>query len=193
MLKWTIAELLRHQTKPLHFEDTLDLAADLQARDPEIIKVSPVKVTGDIVADQGALLVTVTLDGMMVIPSTRSLTPVDWPLDFSFTEIYDQPGFDPEKYDEGQLVLDLPATELDLVPAVADHILLSIPMQVLTPEEAAAGTMPSGQDWTVMGEDEYEAEKDATNGNPAFAKLKGMFDEPTGQDTASGEHPTKHK
>lgn len=175
MLKWTVQDLLRHQQAPLHFEETLDLEANLKARDPEILAVTPIKVAGDISADGGDLIVTVTLAGQMTIPSTRSLTPVDWPLNFSFSEVYAAPNTDTE-YDEGQLVLELPEEELDLQAAVADHILLSIPMQVLTPEEEAGAPMPSGQDWSVISEATEAAEK-AETPNPAFAKLKQLLDD----------------
>lgn len=176
MLKWTIQELLRHQQAPLTFAETLDLEAELKARDPEIISVAPLTATGSVQADEGDLLVTVKLAGQMVIPSTRSLAPVTWPLNFSFSEVYAGANSDPEKYDDGQLVLELPDEELDLQSAISDHVLLSIPMQVLTPEEAANDEMPSGEDWQVVSEEEAQAAAKATP-NPAFNKLKQLFDD----------------
>lgn len=178
MLKWSISELVKYRDQPLHFTTTLDLKKELMARDPEILDMTPLTVDGYISYDKGDLLVSVTLGGKMVIPSTRSLTPVDWPLDFTFTEIYLLNPADKDKYDDGQLLIDLDGSELDLHPAIADHVLLSIPMQVLTPEEEAGEAMPEGDDWSVVGEADYEAGKaEQQTANPAFAKLKQLFPE----------------
>ncbi|WP_125704587.1 YceD family protein [Lacticaseibacillus daqingensis] len=175
MLKWTTQDLMKHRSEPLHLKETLDLKADLMQRDPEILDVSPIAVDGYVSFDDGDFLVSATLGGKLVIPSTRSLTPVDWPLDFTFSEVYVSPTTDKEKYEEGQLLIDLDGDEIDLVAAIADHILLSIPMQVLTPQEAQDGDMPTGDDWAVMGEETYEAQRKAEGGNNAFAKLKDLF------------------
>lgn len=61
MLKWTIQELMKHDQEPLHFSTTLDVKADLQDRDPEVLDVSPIQVNGDIVYDRGDFLVSVNL------------------------------------------------------------------------------------------------------------------------------------
>lgn len=176
MLKWTLPELSKYRTTPLHFQDTLDLEAALIARDPEIRAVTPIKVDGYLSFDDGDLLASVTLNGSMVIPSTRSLKPVTWPLNFTFSEIYVTDPDHEEKYEEGQLVLELDGDAVDIQAAIEDHILLSVPMQVLTPEEAEAGEMPQGEDWTVMGEDDYVQTQEADEKpNPAFEKLKDLF------------------
>ena len=176
MLKWTLSELAKYRSTPLHFQETLDLKQHLVERDPEIQDVTPIAVDGYISFDDGDLLASVTLKGAVVIPSTRSLKPVDWPLNFTFSEVYITDPTHEEKYEEGQLVLELDGDTLDIQAAIEDHILLSIPMQVLTPEEEEAGEMPKGEDWTVMGEDDYVQTKTADEQpNPAFEKLKGLF------------------
>ncbi|WP_179395666.1 YceD family protein [Lacticaseibacillus absianus] len=181
MLKWSTQDLIKHRSEPLHFQETLALKADLMARDPEILDVSPITVTGTIRFVDGDFVASVTLGGQLVVPSTRSLQPVDWPVNFTFSEIYVSPTTDKAKYEDGQLLIDIEDDVIDLGPAVADHILLSIPMQILTPAEAADGTMPAGKDWTVISEDDYSASQSEA-GNPEFAKLKALFpDEPDDQ------------
>ncbi|MFD1393658.1 YceD family protein [Lacticaseibacillus jixianensis] len=176
MLKWTLAELAKYRTTPLHFSETLALKADLIARDPEILDVTPITAEGYISFDDGDVLASVTLKGTMVVPSTRSLKPVDLPLDFTFSEVYLTDPAHEDKYEEGQLVLILEGDSVDIQAAIEDHILLAVPMQVLTPEEAEAGEMPHGTDWTVMGEEAYQkAQETDEKPNPAFAKLKDLF------------------
>ena len=104
MLKWTIQELMKHDQEPLHFSTTLDVKADLQDRDPEVLDVSPIQVNGDIVYDRGDFLVSVNLKGTLVVPSTRSLTPVTLPQDFTFSEIYLTDNGHADQYEDGDRV-----------------------------------------------------------------------------------------
>lgn len=178
MLKWHTAALARDAQQPLHFEDTLDLASALMARDSAILAVTPVTVSGTILADDGAFVADVSVRGELTVPSTRSLSPVTLPLAVSFHEVYVTPGADAAKYTEnGELVLDVTGDEIDLVAAVEDHILLSIPMQVLTPEEEATGAMPAGAGWQVVSEDDPAASQKDAKPNAAFEQLRGLFSE----------------
>ncbi|MGC4441318.1 YceD family protein, partial [Streptococcus suis] len=49
---------------------------------------------------------------------------------------------------EQNLALVLEGDSIDLKESVADNILLSIPLSVLTEEEIAGEGLPSGKDWT---------------------------------------------
>ncbi|WP_461226437.1 YceD family protein [Lacticaseibacillus suihuaensis] len=177
MLKWSLVDLMKHRAAPLAFAETLALEQELTSRDPEILSVSPIHVSGTVRFTEGDFIATVAVAGKLVVPSTRSLKPVDWPLDFTFSEVYVSETSDREKYDDGQLLIDLDGDELDLMPAITDHILLAIPMQVLTPGEAADGEMPAGEDWAVVSEDDFAATHADAKPNPAFAKLQGLFDD----------------
>lgn len=63
MLKWTLSELAKYRSTPLHFQETLDLKQHLVERDPEIQDVTPIAVDGYISFDDGDLLASVTLKG----------------------------------------------------------------------------------------------------------------------------------
>ena len=79
---------------------------------------------------------------------------------------------------EGILVLPIENEEINLTESVADNILLHIPLKVLTSEEKASDCMPSGNDWQVMTEEEYQKSKQAQKEkNSPFASLQGLFDE----------------
>ncbi|KRM72861.1 YceD family protein [Lacticaseibacillus brantae] len=177
MLNWPVLELMKYKDTPLHFNETLDLKKDLMTRDPEIMDVTPIKVDGYIAYDKGDFVVSATLNGSMIVPSTRSLTPVTLPTNLSFSEIYLGDPAHADQYEDGELLIELEGDRLDLVPAIEDHILLSIPMQILTPEEAQTGTMPAGEDWNVISEDEYAQTHDEADERPnaEFEKLKDLF------------------
>ena len=55
------------------------------------------------------------------------------------------------------LALVLEDDVIDLEESAIDNILLTIPMQVLSDEECQSDDMPSGQNWSVMTEEQYEA------------------------------------
>ncbi|MFD1484173.1 YceD family protein [Lacticaseibacillus baoqingensis] len=177
MLKFTVAELAKYKHEPLHVTETLDVKEALMTRDPEILDVSAIQLDAYISADDGDFLLSATLAGSLTVPSTRSLEPVSLPLDFSFSEVYVQADDRKDKYENGELVITMEDDELDLQAAVLDHILLSIPMQVLTPQEAAGTAMPSGEDWEVVAEDDFKAlQQDEKAADSPFAKLQGLFD-----------------
>lgn len=178
MLDWPVAELLKHKDAPLAFNTTVDAEATLMARDPEIQSVSLLEVSGYVSLDDGDIITAVTVKGSMVVPSTRSLTPVTLPLNLTFSEIYVLDEAAEAKYEDGELVMLLDGDRLDLLPAVLDHVLLSIPMQVLSPQEEAEGQMPSGTDWNVISEADYqETAAKEERPNPEFEKLKALFND----------------
>ena len=55
------------------------------------------------------------------------------------------------------LVLVLEEDYIDLEESAIDNILLTIPMQVLSEEEQNSDTMPSGNSWSVLTEEQYNA------------------------------------
>lgn len=178
MLKFTVADLAKYKHTPMHVQETLDVKADLLARDPEILDATPMQLDAYLSADDGDFLLSATIKGELTVPSTRSLTPVKLPLDFTFSEIYVTDDAAREKYQDGELVITLEDDELDLGAAVLDHIVLSIPMKILTPEEEQGAKMPKGEDWEVVSEDDFAATKAKENEkNSPFAGLQGLFDD----------------
>ncbi|KIS12282.1 putative cytoplasmic protein [Streptococcus equi subsp. zooepidemicus SzAM60] len=82
-----------------------------------------------------------------------------------------------EMVDEN-LVLVLSEDQLDLEESIIDNILLAIPLQVLTETEKESQTLPTGEDWAVLTEEQYQAQqKEKAKDNSPFAGLQGLFDE----------------
>ena len=78
-----------------------------------------------------------------------------------------------------EIVIPLETDWIDLQPAVEDHILLSIPLQVLSPEELSEDRMPSGQDWEVISQDELSLRRTVAKEqqiDPRLAALQSFFD-----------------
>lgn len=113
----------------------------------------------------------------IVVPSSRSLAPVDYQQDFHFSENYTEDAVPKEKLDESEIpIVKVENDQIDLQTAVEDNILLNIPITILTPKEKKDGIFPKGDGWSVISEEEFaESKKDQVN--PAFAKLKVLLDE----------------
>ncbi|AVK99764.1 YceD family protein [Pediococcus inopinatus] len=173
-MNWSLSDLMKHR-EPLHFNENLDLKEDLINRSFGISDASLIKVDGYAIKDRDAVLVSAKVTGKIVIPSSRSLKPVDLNLDFSISEYYAVEGTNLDRFGPEETVLPIEDDQIDFSRAVADNIILQIPMQVFAPEEETGDEpMPSGNDWEVVSE--QDAEKAQTNHvDPRLAKLKDLF------------------
>jgi uncharacterized protein len=180
-MKWSLNEL--NKKKRIEFDERLDLNATLTQRSPEILDISDVQVVGEISYDDGLYVLTYRAFYELTLPSSRSLKPVIVPMELAVAEV-----FAPQEYAAGQdqddldasMILYLDKDLIDLDESVADNILLEIPLQVFAEDETDDAELPSGSNWKVMSEADYEAEKakaesEDTSKNP-FSQLSGLFD-----------------
>ncbi|MGX7197615.1 YceD family protein [Enterococcus olivae] len=181
-MKWSLLELRKYQDMPLTFEETLDLKNELMERDNQIIDLAPVNVKGLVTVGKQEYLLHYTANTVITLPSTRSLEPVELPLQFSVDEVF----MTPEQYQQKdelvpeEEILILETQTLDLSDSVADNLLLEIPMQILSEEERNTNELPSGDDWEVLSEEDYQRQqesKEQTTTDPRLAKLASLFEE----------------
>lgn len=177
MLSWTLAELAKFQKSPLEVKTTVDLKEELQDRMHEIQAASDFAVEAKLTYDEPVWILDAHMEGTLTVPSTRSLVPVELPIDTNFTEIYVADEADAENFEDNEIILTFEEDQFDLKKAIEDNIILSIPTQVLSPEERTGTTMPEGKDWHVISESDYLEEQATDEGapNPEFAKLKDLF------------------
>lgn len=160
-MKWSLLELKKYQETPLMFDETLNLKNQLIKRDGQIIDLSPVKITGMMSVGKHEYLLHYRVETTITLPSTRSLTPVALPMDFTVDELF----MTPEQFqrrdemipEEDVLIIEGQTISLD--DSVADNLLLAIPMQVLTEEEKNSTEMPSGNDWAVYQKKTMQTKK----------------------------------
>ena len=181
-MKWSLLELRKYQEEPLVFQETLDLENELISREKEIIAIRPVQVNGLITVSPKEYLLHYAVDTVITLPSTRSLEPVEVPMKFTVDEVF----MTAEQYQQQkdllkeEEILLLETQTLDLSESVADNILLEIPLQVLAEEEKQSERYPSGNEWTVISEDQYLEMKESQDKNqvdPRLAKLSSLFKE----------------
>lgn len=178
-MKWSIGELRRYKDEPLTFSETLDVEAALKQRDSEILAVTPVQVEGLLTVDGMEYLLHYRLKTTVTVPSSRSLEPVDLPLDIAVDEVFmtREQWASLEESEEEIIVLE---NELiDLANSVEDNILLAIPLQVLTEAERNATELPKGHDWEVITEDDFIQQQSESKPaiDPRLAKLSALLDE----------------
>ena len=177
-MKLNIQEI-RKQPEGMHFEQTLDLAADLRARNQEILDVKDIVAIGKVQYEDLMFFLDYQLSYTIVLASSRSMEPVELKESYPVTEIFMEGAtnqLDQEVLDD-DLVLPIENGEIDLAESVSDNILLNIPIKVLTAEEEAGKGFVSGNDWQIMSEEEYQAQQAVKKEeNSPFAGLQGLFD-----------------
>jgi uncharacterized protein len=116
----------------------------------------------------------------VVVPSSRSLEPATWHADVVVDEVFmTQEQFEErdDKYDEEEIIV-LEKDLIDLNESVAENLVLNIPMRILTEEEENSDELPSGNNWEVISEEEYEnrsrVDEETETIDPRFAALKNL-------------------
>lgn len=176
---FNLIEIKKH-SEGISFDRQLDIKAALLERDQQILDIEPVSALGHISYDAGLYLLNYQLTYTITLPSSRSMEPVALTESLDISEVFIEEADLKSKAElvEDDLVLVIEGESISLEESIVDNILLNIPLRVLTAEEEQEDSMPSGQAWSVLTEEQYQAqqaEKAAAN-NP-FANLNGLFDE----------------
>ena len=177
MLNWDVQDVRRYKDKPFEFEEKLDLTAELKKRSEDVLDAEPVEVKGQLFNDNGLVISDVKVKTTLKVPSTRSLLPVELPLDIRINEAYNVENVATEDLEDYNVVIPVDEEDptVNVYESVIDNILLSIPQKVLTKKEAEENIMPSGKNWEVISEDDFKKQKEEEHVNPEFAKLKDLF------------------
>ena len=178
-VKISLKQLENSQGMPVYFEEEMQVEDNLKSRDDTILVVSPAVAKGFLVYQNETVIAQFTCAVDITLPSSRSLEPVVVPLSIEIVERYIPKGTSFEEQELTEIVIPLETDWIDLQPAVEDHILLSIPLQVLSPEELSEDRMPSGQDWEVISQEELSLRRAVAKEqqiDPRLAALQSFFD-----------------
>lgn len=169
---------IRKNEEGISFDKTLDIKEELLKRNQEIIDIKDVHVIGQVVYEDGLYLLNYHSTYTIILPSSRSMKEVPISQEENVSEIFVAASDYEEKKDivEEALALIVEGDSLNLEESVIDNILLSIPLRVLAPDEEEGDALPSGEDWTVMTETQFEEMKSEKKkeSNP-FSALDGLF------------------
>ncbi|MGO4929092.1 YceD family protein [Fundicoccus sp. Sow4_D5] len=175
-MKWTIRQIQEHKGDLLNFDVQLSVFDQVKLRDDSVIHLDPVRVVGYFVPYDQDIVLHCELTTVITLPSSRSLKPVRVELSVPISERYILPGqaYNAEDYEETAIELEFDYIDLDA--AVVDVVLLNIPVRVIAPDEEE-GAMPSGNNWTVVTEEAYNAQKveeQVESVDPRFEALKTL-------------------
>lgn len=178
-MKISLKQLEDHQGSPVYFEEDMDVEAALKSRDESILAVGPAHIKGLFVYQNETVIAQFHCAVDMTLPSSRSLEPVVVPLSIDVVERYVPKNTAFDEQEVSEIVIPLETDWIDLQPAVEDHLLLSIPLQVLSEEELSEDRMPSGTDWEVVSQEELALRRQQAKEqsvDPRFAALQSFFD-----------------
>lgn len=178
-MKISLKQLENSQGMPVYFEEEMQVEDNLKSRDDTILVVSPAVAKGFLVYQNETVIAQFTCAVDITLPSSRSLEPVVVPLSIEIVERYIPKGTSFEEQELTEIVIPLETDWIDLQPAVEDHILLSIPLQVLSQEELSEDKMPSGNDWEVVTQEALEErrkQQKEQSVDPRLASLQSFFE-----------------
>ncbi|KRL44181.1 hypothetical protein FD29_GL000155 [Companilactobacillus mindensis DSM 14500] len=177
MLNWDVQDVRRYKDKPFEFKESLDLTKELKTRSDEVLDAEKVEVAGQLFNDHGLVISDVKVKTTLKVPSTRSLLPVELPMSIRINEVYNIDNVSDEDLEDYDVVIPIDDDNptINVYESIIDNILLSIPSKVLTKKEQEENIMPSGKNWEVISEDDFNKQKEEDHVNPEFAKLKDLF------------------
>lgn len=142
----------------------------LKSTEPSIRNISPVHVTGRADIDSTKISFHLTIDCEMILPCSRTLVDVNFPIHVETTETFLLNGSTYEMDEEGYQVN---GDVIDLNPVLEELLLLEIPMQVFSESDQHEDAAPqSGKDWEVIREQEKQEVVD-----PRLAGLAKFFEQ----------------
>lgn len=169
---------IKNSSEPLtYIERDVEMKPEFFKRSKDLlIDAKNVHLSGDLFYEEPFVTGSFHATADLVVPSSRSLKPVDYHEDFTFTENYIDRKPTKVELEDNDTIVQVENDMIDLQTAVEDNILLHIPVTILTPEEKEKDVYPEGNGWEVVSQATFDEGK-KNQINPAFAKLKNLFDD----------------
>ncbi|RLQ95847.1 YceD family protein [Falsibacillus albus] len=177
-MKWSTIQLQKFRDKGLHIDENVHMAEQLQKMDPQIRDASPIHIKGRADISSEKVTFHLSIDGTIVLPCSRTLVDVDYPIDIQTTETFLLKPSDYERQGDEELH-PIEGEMIDLNPIIQEIILLEVPMQVFSEEARDDQNLPSGNDWEVLTEEQafQEEVEDEKKVDPRLAGLSDFFKE----------------
>ena len=167
-MKWTTSQLQKYRSKEFPIDETVH-ADEIMKVDQTIRFVSPMHITGH--GDIGSNRITfhLSIKGYLILPCSRTLVDVKYPINVDTTETFLLNGF---SYESEEEVHQVKGDVIDVMPVIHEILLLEVPMQVFCEDSSEEGAPQSGQDWAVIQEQDKREKID-----PRLAGLAKFFDQ----------------
>jgi uncharacterized protein len=167
-MKWTLIQLQKYRNKEFPIDEIVN-ADEIMKIDKTIRSVSPIHVTGRADIDSAKVTFHLTIEGHLILPCSRTLVDVNYPIHVDTTETFLLNGI---SYESEEEVHQVSGEVIDLMPIIHEILLLEVPMQVFCEESTEEGAPQSGNDWEVIHEHDKKDKVD-----PRLAGLAKFFDQ----------------
>lgn len=168
-MKWTISQLQKYRDKDYPIDETYN-AEEVMQLDETIRDVSPIHVTGRAHISPNKVTFHLKIEGQMILPCSRTLVDVNYPINVETTEIF---LFRNEEFETEEEVHQVNGDVIDLGPVIIEILLLEVPMQVFGEvHDGQEGAPQSGKGWAVISEEDNKKKID-----PRLASLAKLLDQ----------------
>ncbi|EIJ79468.1 YceD family protein [Bacillus methanolicus] len=174
-MKWTLSQLQKYRNKDFTVDETVRVD-EIKDVDPSIRSVSPMHITGRADIDSARVTFHLKMKGYLVLPCSRTLVDVNYPIDVETTETFLI--HDSDFYESDEEVHQVKGDVIDLMPIVREILLLEVPMQVFCEDSSEEGAPQSGKDWEVIREEDRKQKID-----PRLAGLAKLFEQNDSSDS----------
>ncbi|WP_420842590.1 YceD family protein [Fervidibacillus halotolerans] len=170
-MKWSIVQLQKFKKNGIQFDKTVPFD-HLKERDHQIRSISPIRIVGNVDLDSKKVTFHLHITGEMVLPSSRTLRDVHFPIDIRTTEIFVQDSTG-EDWEEQENIHPIQGEMIDLTPIIEELILIEIPIQVYNEKDDQIPTeQKKGVDWEFIQDPDRLNEKRV---DPRLADLANFF------------------
>lgn len=157
-----IIDLTRLNTGVVEYIDINEIFSidEKKLAESEIISLKDTKVVGTISSEGNDHYIECSINGIMVVPCSMTLKPVDYPFNIKVEGIIE------ELFEEiGENVKNNQNT-IDILPIIWENILMEIPIRVVSDD--SANLKLEGEGWKLITESEKRL-------NPELQKLKDLL------------------
>ncbi|MBU8877704.1 DUF177 domain-containing protein [Bacillus sp. FJAT-29790] len=167
-MKWTLSQLQKYRNKEMLIDEIVHVD-EIKKTDPTIRDASPMRITGRADIDSTKVTFHLKIKGHLILPCSRTLVDVNFPVNVETTETFLLKGLDYETEEE---VHQVKGDLIDLMPVIHEILLLEVPMQVFCEDSSEEGAPQFGKDWEVIHEQDKKDKID-----PRLAGLAQFFDQ----------------
>ncbi|WP_404294212.1 YceD family protein [Cytobacillus kochii] len=173
-MKWTLSQLQKYRSKDFSFDEIVNVD-EVVKMDAEIRDASPMRITGRADIDSEKVIVHFKMEGHLILPCSRTLVDVKYPINVETIETFLLKASDYETEEE---VHQVQGDVIDMMPIIHELLVLEVPMQVFCDDSGEEGAPQSGKDWEVISEQEKTEKID-----PRLAGLAQLLNQKDSSDS----------
>ncbi|ASV66057.1 YceD family protein [Cytobacillus sp. FSL W7-1323] len=173
-MKWTLSQLQKYRSKDFSFDEIVNVDEVIKM-DAEIRDASPMRITGRADIDSEKVIVHFKMEGHLILPCSRTLVDVKYPISVETIETFLLKASDYETEEE---VHQVQGDVIDMMPIIHELLVLEVPMQVFCDDSGEEGAPQSGKDWEVISEQEKTEKID-----PRLAGLAQLLNQKDSSDS----------